>query len=259
MPIKIACPTCHARLIAPDAAFGKRAKCPSCKSTVPLASCSDVSVPSDPADPTSIEPLPELERPIDRPLGPPIPPFVATAIYVAASSAVLLTLVIAVRLLSLATLGPSSDTGTSSDLTQGAERGIPAGRGDAESRTANDWTPGLGDNCVVEAPDVLSVNPGKYSSQGGRVYFIALDYFALERLLKYAAAKDERGFFDLLHEHRLAWSTSKKIAVRVLALNKGNGLAEVRITTGTGTGRSLVSERSILQVARWCTAGRRKL
>jgi hypothetical protein len=36
VPIAVTCPTCHARTKAPDAAAGRKAKCPKCGSTVPV-------------------------------------------------------------------------------------------------------------------------------------------------------------------------------------------------------------------------------
>ena len=66
MPVPVVCPSCRSRLNAPDAAIGKRVKCPECESAVPVPNTS----PAGEIGPVS--PPPSL-RPRVAPLPPPEP------------------------------------------------------------------------------------------------------------------------------------------------------------------------------------------
>src|SRR5437899_2886105 len=62
MPIVVRCPTCHARLSAPDSTAGKRARCRRCRGVVPV-----------PAAVRATAPVPE-PPPAPTPRPPAVPP-----------------------------------------------------------------------------------------------------------------------------------------------------------------------------------------
>jgi hypothetical protein len=73
MPVEVTCPTCGAKLKAPDAAIGKRAKCGKCRNPVlvtPPATASSIPPPS-PGEPEPFPTLSESENPFD--FGTPSP------------------------------------------------------------------------------------------------------------------------------------------------------------------------------------------
>jgi len=78
MPIAIACPSCGARLTAPDAAAGKRVKCAKCQTVVPIPESDSgfevveappVARPARPAVPVR-KPTAVVEEDDDKPLRP---------------------------------------------------------------------------------------------------------------------------------------------------------------------------------------------
>lgn len=74
MPVEVTCPTCGAKLKAPDAAIGKRAKCGKCRNPVlvtPPSTASSTPLPPPTGEPEPFPTLSESENPFD--FGAPAP------------------------------------------------------------------------------------------------------------------------------------------------------------------------------------------
>lgn len=67
MPITIACPSCKARLQAPDNTAGKRVKCPKCQNPIPVPAAGGTPAPAPAKQPAAAPSKPPVKKPAPPP------------------------------------------------------------------------------------------------------------------------------------------------------------------------------------------------
>ncbi len=86
------------------------------------------------------------------------------------------------------------------------------------------WIPNPGEECFLKVPEDVGLG-----GSGGGMYPIPVDLFSLQKLLKYARARDGKGIVGLLHQQRAVWSPKPEAMVLVIAVDTEAQTVEVRL------------------------------
>ncbi len=87
------------------------------------------------------------------------------------------------------------------------------------------WIPRPGDDCSLYIPAKFTMR----GWDGKDLCLVAPDVFALDRMVKYVNARDGKGLSDMIDQGRLLWSDRPEHFVKVIAVNREVGTAEVRL------------------------------
>ena len=95
---------------------------------------------------------------------------------------------------------------------------------ESQRKPAKDWTPSAGDICFAVEPLITN------RSDDAPTILLAVDAFALERMLKYIIAGDGKGVQELLADERIHAIKQLSVEVKVIFIHRASRMVEVRIT-----------------------------